>query len=303
MSLRGEKDVKTYVYIDLVFIVNFVANYLILLAAGKLGGYRIKKARVALAAGIGALYGVSAFFVPFKSLYGLPLRIVLGLLMVLLSYPGVTGVRLVGLCLSFFLCSAIAAGVALALYTTRSASLLGYALFPRGLAATNWWATGLAMLFISGLPFVLKFAGKAPGNLPLITVELVLGEKKVSLVGLVDTGNELRDPLSGLPVVVVEFDSIADLIPVEMTKLLDAGWDPLLRQIEGTLLERRIRLIPYKNLEGEKGILPGFKPDCLVLNEKNGLKCEREVVVGVSFAPLSPSGLYHALLHPDVVKP
>ena len=50
------------------------------------------------------------------------------------------------------------------------------------------------------------------------------------------------------------------------------------------------------------GVLPGFKPDGLVLVEKNGQKVKKDAVVGVSEDRLSPQGLYQALLHPELIS-
>ena len=46
-------------YLDLIFLENTVMNYLILYTSGKLLNRKIKKSRLLLASGIGALYVLS----------------------------------------------------------------------------------------------------------------------------------------------------------------------------------------------------------------------------------------------------
>ena len=46
-----------------------------------------------------------------------------------------------------------------------------------------------------------------------VPVSIFIGGKKLDLKALVDTGNSLHDPLSNLPVVIVELDSIKEMLP------------------------------------------------------------------------------------------
>ena len=45
----------TVVYIDLLFLLNLIANYLLLLAAGRMAGAVLARWRIGLGAGLGAL--------------------------------------------------------------------------------------------------------------------------------------------------------------------------------------------------------------------------------------------------------
>ena len=46
----------TVVYIDLLFLLNLIANYLLLLAAGRMVGAVLRRWRIGLGAAAGALY-------------------------------------------------------------------------------------------------------------------------------------------------------------------------------------------------------------------------------------------------------
>jgi len=294
---------RTYIYADVLFLVNLLVNYLILLSAGKVSGHSTRWTRLFFSSALGSLYAVSALFIPVGSFYNLPARMAFGLFMVTLAYPGRKISSFLGLSFSFFLCSFIAAGTAFALATTGVGNVLKRALFP-GEPTVKWWTMALALLFMAGLPLVARAGGYRLGrSLPLVHVDLVIGGRAITLTALVDTGNDLRDPVSGLPVIVVDLNSLSEIIPGELTAFFTSTWDSVPGELRETLFQRRLRLIPYKNVSGTGGILPGFKPDFLILREKNGREAQKEVVVGVSGSPLSPSGLYQALLHPDLVNP
>ena len=51
----------TVVYVDLLWLLNFVANHLLLLGAGRLAGAGLRRWRIALGAALGALYAVALF--------------------------------------------------------------------------------------------------------------------------------------------------------------------------------------------------------------------------------------------------
>ena len=49
------------VYIDLLFLLNLTANYLLLLAAGRIAGAVLRRWRIGLGGALGALYAVLIF--------------------------------------------------------------------------------------------------------------------------------------------------------------------------------------------------------------------------------------------------
>ena len=51
----------TVVYIDLLFLLNLIANYLLLLAAGRMAGAVLARWRIGLGAAAGALYAALIF--------------------------------------------------------------------------------------------------------------------------------------------------------------------------------------------------------------------------------------------------
>ena len=58
----------------------------------------------------------------------------------------------------------------------------------------------------------------------LVPVTVSFGDSDVRFDALVDTGNRLRDPISGAPAIIVELDALASVLPVELVQALRA-WD------------------------------------------------------------------------------
>ncbi|MDF2593058.1 MAG: spoIIGA, partial [Clostridia bacterium] len=64
----------------------------------------------------------------------------------------------------------------------------------------------------------------------------------------------------------------------------------------------RFRVIPFKSLGKENGMLLGFKPDEVQLMENNKLQSIKNIIIGIYNKKLSNSGEYNALIHPDIMN-
>ena len=111
----------TVVYIDLLFLLNLTANYLLLLAAGRMAGAGLYRWRIGLGAAAGALYAALIFFPGLAWLAHWPCKLVSGVLMVLIAYGG--EVRLLRVTVLFFGASAALAGAVLGLELLGNVSL------------------------------------------------------------------------------------------------------------------------------------------------------------------------------------
>lgn len=80
----------------------------------------------------------------------------------------------------------------------------------------------------------------------LCNISIIFEEGKVDINAIIDTGNFLREPLTGKPVIIVEKDVLKNAIPVEILENMQ-------EIINGTkILEEKymskIRLIPFSAL-------------------------------------------------------
>lgn len=88
----------TVVYIDALFLLNFVVNYLLLLSAGKLAGEVLRRLWLALGAAVGALYAAAVFFPGMGFLLHPLCKISMAVVMVLIAYGGSRRLLRVGWC-------------------------------------------------------------------------------------------------------------------------------------------------------------------------------------------------------------
>ena len=136
---------------------------------------------------------------------------------------------------------------------------------------------GSFSLFWTLFDLLLRGAAKKRER-EIVGVELSLFGRSAAFRALVDTGNSLCDPVSGLPVMVVSpaalHGVLGELYPLfllpDPTEILAAaaGLDAL---------RGRLRLVPYSAV-GARGFLVAFRPDALCVGGEE----TRELLVALS---------------------
>lgn len=212
-------------YMDLVVALNFMVDFLLLLGTNRLTGHPQGGKRAALAASVGGVYG--------------------GVCMV----PGVAFLgnsvwRLVSLGLMAWIAfgwdrSAVQRG---AVFVLLSMALGGLAL---GLTRRTFWMLVIA----AGVLWLLCRAGfrGSVGGRTYVEVKISGVRGMLTLTALQDTGNTLRDPLTGEQVLVAGADVAWELLGLTREQLEDPVG--ALGDIPG------LRLIPYRAVGQPGGML------------------------------------------------
>lgn len=116
-----------------------------------------------------------------------------------------------------------------------------------------------------------------------VPVEVSYGGKKLCLTALRDTGNTLRDPLTGNPVLVIGADSAVKLTGLSMQQLKNPAETLCTGNIPG------LRLIPYKTICNGGGMLLALKLKNVRIGTWRGNSL-------VAFAPETIGNGYEALM-------
>jgi stage II sporulation protein GA (sporulation sigma-E factor processing peptidase) len=132
----------------------------------------------------------------------------------------------------------------------------------------------------------------------LAELEIQFAGSPIVLTGLWDTGNQLRDPVLGRPVLIAELSAVWDVLPDEIlswvSAVLEGRTTPPPEEWRG-----RLGVVSYHSLAG-KGQIPVIPPDRVrVWRATQGWEELAPVVVGFSKRPISANGSYQALLSPD----
>lgn len=110
----------------------------------------------------------------------------------------------------------------------------------------------------------------------LYSVCIFLGNSKITLTALRDTGNSLVEPMTGKPVCVVEKSAIKQLDKEEMKYIL----------------------VPYNSVGKQHGLLDAFIADKITVNN---IEIEK-AVIGIYEGKLSQNNKYEMILNPNLLK-
>ena len=274
------------VYADEMFLLNLIINYFIVLATAKLCALPLKRLRFAISAAVGALYSILILFEPLQFLALPILKLVLGFLMTLIAF----GVE-VKLLKAFFAFLAVSAAFGGAVY---AASLLA----GRSIGDGFYINASMRVLILSFaicyfvLTIVFKRFGKHRKQ-ELRSVSLTLCGRTAEFKALRDTGNELYDPLSGLPVMIVGANEAGKLLTDVLFEALKAGVPEFIEALGAEEnFTARFRLVPYSAVGVKMALLPVFRPDTLLVDGRE----EKNTLVGFSPTILSNNSEYSAVI-------
>jgi stage II sporulation protein GA (sporulation sigma-E factor processing peptidase) len=273
----------TIIYIDSLALLNFIINYLLLLATARIGGTGFNRWRIAAAALFGAGYAVMVWLPGLAFLSGFFWKALSCAAMALIAYGGVRPGRLIRLCLLFIAASFLLGGVVLA---------IGLFLGERSPGGIPYIPVDFKTLFLTaGISYaVLTLAFKRMGRHgPRETAEVaaVWDERKISVRALLDSGHTLTDPISGAEVVILDRSFALDLLPSAAAALLDPSLlrdPPGVMELMGSLgFGARFRLIPFRAVGVECGFILAFRPDRVTVGDKKRPGC----LIGISPTPIA----------------
>lgn len=237
------------IYADVVMMLNFLVDLLLLLAADRLMGFPASPGRAAMAAGLGAVYSGLCLLPGFAFLAGALWRLVfLGLMAAVAFGWSRSTLARAGV---FLVLSMALGGIALGFGSTDMAVLI--------LAAAGLW-------------LLCRYALRPVGKQTYVPVKLSYGGREVSLLALRDTGNTLRDPLTGEQVLVAGADVAEELLGLTEAQLQH----PVETLARGGL--PGLRLVPYRAVGQPGGMLLALRLPGAVIG-----KNRRDPVV--AFAP------------------
>ena len=282
----------TVIYIDTLFLLNALVDYLLLLAAARLAGEPLRRVRFALGAGLGGLYAV-ALFLPGLGFLAQPLcRLASAALMLLTAYGGSRRLLRQGVLFVALTCAFGGGVVAIGLLGGTGLTL-GNGVFYSALDVKVVLLSAAVCYGVLTLVFQRLARHSAAGG-ELVSVRLRLGERTVALTALVDSGNTLTDPASGRPVVVAEGERTAPLFPKDRRPGPSELRDPVsaLARLGTGEWKSRFRLLPYRSVGVDRGLLLAVRADALELDGRE----RGPVLVALSPNPVSDGGGYHALI-------
>ena len=129
--------------------------------------------------------------------------------------------------------------------------------------------------------------------------------KKVNIHAIIDSGNLLKDPITNIPVVVVEHELLYEVVPKEILdnieNILGGDLEKIPENIKNEYMSK-LKIIPFTSLGKQNGMLLGLKATELKVEEENNVKNVDKVIIGMYNKKLSKKDEYSALLGIDIIN-
>ncbi len=265
LSARRDK-VKTTVYGDILFVINFSMDLISLYISGKLLHLQAKRHLLCIASLLGGIYGVFALFIKSNTVV-LLLNIAVYLLMCFIAYPK-SKKRYIKLCIIFYGVSLLCGGAVTSSYSFLDKLFYNVNIntdFSSEKKIPVWVfvlvvSACLLLSYITGRIFLKSTSVKHAD------ITAVLGQRSCKIRVLADSGNLLVEPLSGAPVVVVP--------PHVIEQLIGCKFEDILLQKD---VLAKLRYIPISTASGN-GVLTGILPDNVSVKTSSGQINVRAVI-------------------------
>jgi len=299
------------IYLDIVILENIVINYLILLVTSRFSKNRTSSLRLFLGSVAGTAYLVLMILLPDTQVYAtLFSKFLLSVAMVAMAFNFRKISAFMKTLALFYATTFIFAGAAFALMffskdwgIVRNGLLITPLTFIDAKLTELLLAVAVALIIFRVVWDTVQ--SKFVKEKLLVDISIAVENKSIELSALVDTGNSLHDPLTNLPVVVVEFSAIRDLLPDDIKSIFERNCENDLDSVTATISSSdwfsRFRLIPFKSLGRENGMMIGFRPDYIEIGADDGKKDIRDVIVGIYNRTLSANDQYRALMNPELI--
>ena len=313
------------IYIDIVLIENLCMNYIILFATGFIMRTKLHHIRMIVSALVGGIYAILSYMQVFMFHSNMLVKIILSICMVYIAFSPKGIKALFKYLVMFYLVSFVFGGCAFALL---------YFVKPENIFMVNGVYIGTYPVKIALLGAIVGFVityiafkvvkSKIGKKAILYDIEIKLedvvetneGEnetgresksslesKTVKMKAMLDTGNQLKDPITGTPVIVVEKEKLSGLLPENILNhsddIIGGDWS---ENEENVCYRARFRIIPFCSIGKQNGVLLGFKVDEVKVVTDIEEIVNHKVIVCLYNQKLSKTGTYSALIGLDMLE-
>ena len=274
------------IYIDIVFMTNFLMDYMLLRLVGKFLHLDGKRRRCVISAAFGSFVSCLLVCAPFKIIFPAAVLIHGGCAFFMASFAFrlKKGGLLAKTILALYFTAFVVGGIYQALETERTMTEKKFLLFLSGIYGTLYTLGCVTETFRFGrrniFPVTLKYQGKLKQT-----------------YGFYDTGNLLMDPVKKQPVSIIKQELLGSLISKEQVKkLMDIKDKP--EELENTgFVSLQPHFLSCHTADGKKGLLLAVILDELLIQTPGRVIHVGKPVLAITSEPSALGEEYEILLN------
>lgn len=280
-------------YVEYVFAENLIIDFILLFVTGKLLKRVIVYKRLLASSAIGALYVVLVAYIGRDFMTYFIVKVSVSVLMIMVAFDSrgiLTNIRVI---ICFYMTSLIMAGIITAMYYMNYDRLTVNAII---IALFAGYA-GLHFFFGE-----VKSRNEKSNYMRSVTVSFA--DKTKVLNAFIDTGNELSDPMTGKPVIVVNIECLRSILGEELYGRIlnmyagNEGLEVLLSEFSSY----NLRIIRYNTISSKGERMVTITPDKVEVRKDSNHILNTDAVIGIYPGKISRKEDYDALLFNKILK-
>ena len=136
----------------------------------------------------------------------------------------------------------------------------------------------------------------------LVSVAIRVDEKDYNFTGMIDSGNQVYDPISKMPVMFVSINKKRNHLPEDIIQLAEESEEIIMGQTEiSGEWQNRLRIIPCKVVGKDHQLVTAIKPDLIIVTTKEEqIFCEKGLI-SFTAQQLSSEDAFECIVHPKML--
>lgn len=283
------------IYLDIVLLENILLNYIIILSTAIISKEKIKFLKIILSSIVGGIFAIITYITNLPIIWGVTIKIMISIIMMKIAFEERKINKFVKILIFFYLVSFTFGGIAfMLLFFINPQNIIinenrFVGTYPLKIAVL---AGGLGFIIITIVAQIIK--NKLTKNNMICELEIFYKGKNKKMKTMLDTGNLLKEPISNEDVIIVEKESLRDMISNDILENINII-------LKGNMLDfqniysYKIKIIPFSSLGNDNGLLIGFKPDYIkVYGEEEIVR--NDIIVGIYNGKLTQNNMYTSLI-------
>lgn len=283
---------------DIILLENIGMNYILLMATAILLRKETKILRTLIASMLGAAYAIVSYANILPIYSHLVTKVFLSVAMVYVALKPQNGKTLLKTIVLFYFVSFVFGGCAFALlYIVRPEQIL----MKNGVYIGTYPIKIAILAGVVGIPLlqiVARLLKNKLSNHRIYEITIHLNQKAKTVKALLDTGNLLKEPITGVPVMVVEKRALEEFIPTSILDHIDEIIGGDVDNIEDENMEyiSKLKIIPFTSLGKSNGMLLGMKAEKITVHIEDTEEEIPNIIIGIYDQIFSKNNQYAALI-------
>lgn len=265
------------IYADILIFENTIVDLFLLTITMQLIKHKVNLKKMILSALIGGIYTVVMFVPKLRIFTYLPFELLVAFFMIRISYGKTTVLNIAKIVVIFLLLTCMLSGVCFWISTKQNIYIIGKT-FTIKKNSIKYIMIAVMIIyvicnriinyikernFVSGFKYLLNFT---------------VNDKEFKIYSFLDTGNELKEPVTNLPCILIEKNLVSDI------------------DFNG----KNSYAIPYNSI-GYNGNLKGIRVNNIKISGKDNFKSEVDAIICPCNEKLSKENEFNALLSRGIV--